>query len=88
MVKEINGKELERLVGVFLTDQSLIHQIDSLHDDTAMKTDSHRVTKRASKYWEKQLNALGVNMDKDEGQLYIDSVCKIDNLVKSLVSVS
>jgi hypothetical protein len=76
--------EIKKILGLFLTMQSLIHQIDDISDSVLFKREFKRETNRYYKYIETKVNQLTREMDLDESQYYIDIVAKIDKIIKDI----
>lgn len=80
----MNTKEIEKVLGIFLTTQSLLHQIDDISDSIIFKREFKRETNRFYKYIESKVNQLTKQMDLKEAQYYIDIVAKIDKVISEI----
>ena len=80
----MNNNEIKKVLGMFLTMQSMIHQIDEISDSVLFKQEFKRETNRYYKYIETKVNQLTREMDLKEAQYYIDIVAKIDKVIQDI----
>tara|TARA_R110000744_G_scaffold301290_1_gene410393 strand:- start:930 stop:1187 length:258 start_codon:yes stop_codon:yes gene_type:complete len=80
----MNNNEIKKVLGMFLTMQSMIHQIDEISDSVLFKQEFKRETNRYYKYIEIKVNQLTREMDLKEAQYYIDIVAKIDKVIQDI----
>ena len=80
----MNNNEIKKVLGMFLTMQSMIHQIDEISDSVLFKQEFKRETNRYYKYIETKVNQLTREMDLKEAQYYIDIVAKIDKVIQEI----
>ncbi len=80
----MNNNEIKKVLGMFLTMQSMIHQIDEISDSVLFKQEFKRETNRYYKYIETKVNQLTCEMDLKEAQYYIDIVAKIDKVIQDI----
>jgi len=77
-------EDIKKVLGVFLTCQSIIHQIDELNDSVLFKREFKQRTNSYLRFLEVNLNGLNREMDLKESQYYIDVVSKIDKLINEI----
>jgi hypothetical protein len=80
----MNNNEIKKVLGMFLTMQSMIHQIDEISESVLFKQEFKRETNRYYKYIETKVNQLTREMDLKEAQYYIDIVAKIDKVINNI----
>ena len=80
----MNNNEIKKILGMFLTMQSMIHQIDEISESVLFKQEFKRETNRYYKYIETKVNQLTREMDLKEAQYYIDIVAKIDKVIQEI----
>ena len=80
----MNNNEIKKILGMFLTMQSMIHQIDEISESVLFKQEFKRETNRYYKYIETKVNQLTREMDLKEAQYYIDIVAKIDQVIQDI----
>ena len=80
----MNNNEIKKVLGMFLTMQSMIHQIDEISESVLFKQEFKRETNRYYKYIETKVNQLTREMDLKEAQYYIDIVAKIDKVIQDI----
>ena len=80
----MNNNEIKKILGMFLTMQSMIHQIDEISESVLFKQEFKRETNRYYKYIETKVNQLTREMDLKEAQYYIDIVAKIDKVIQDI----
>ena len=80
----MSNNEIKKVLGMFLTMQSMIHQIDEISDSVLFKQEFKRETNRYYKYIETKVNQLTREMDLKEAQYYIDIVAKIDKVIQDI----
>jgi hypothetical protein len=77
-------QEVKQVLGMVLTCQSLIHQIDEIQNQSTPVREFKRDTNRYLKSLEKFIDPVNKAMNFEESQYYINIVSKIDELINSI----
>ena len=84
MKKQITTEDARKVLTVFLKCQSVIHSIDDLDDSVILKQEFKQRTNSFRLFLEKYVNSIGIDMDSEEAQYYIEIVAKLDAVTDNI----
>ena len=79
-------KEVDKIITLYVTLQSVIHQIDDISEVSYFRQEFKQRTLSYLKYLENFIKPLDKGMDKEEAEQYVHLVKELDNFISDLVT--